>query len=343
MTVGFQKMASPFIFWGVRIIRSWPLFRSMLFILTLISFQGFHVLFSASDFSPERADFSVKFRDEISPYKVIGIFVLPDENLTLEVLDQSRSGKYTIETNTGEILRAEDNKWNWRAPKDVGLCTVRIIHQNQLDSVTVNIFVMVPFKLLKGDYLNGYRIGKYPQIPFKQLPIYRPPPGFIEVTRENEEILVSPHFKIKQFLSKQESGYPKYVVLKEKLLLKLELILEKVNERGYRCNTFHVMSGYRTPFYNRAIGNVRYSRHLWGGAADVFIDENPMDGWMDDLNGDGKIDYQDAEIIYDIIDSMYGKPWYAPFIGGLGWYRKTKAHGPFVHVDVRGFRARWGT
>jgi hypothetical protein len=26
----------------------------------------------------------------------------------------------------------------------------------------------------------------------------------------------------------------------------------------------------------------------------------------------------------------------------LARYRKTPAHGPFVHVDVRGFRARWG-
>ena len=49
------------------------------------------------------------------------------------------------------------------------------------------------------------------------------------------------------------------------------MILQKVNERGYRCDTFHIMSGYRTPYYNGAIGNVRYSRHVWGGAADIFF------------------------------------------------------------------------
>ena len=42
------------------------------------------------------------------------------------------------------------------------------------------------------------------------------------------------------------------------------------------------------------------------------------------------------------IEEMYGKPWYEIFIGGLGKYKKTASHGPFVHVDVRGFRARWG-
>jgi hypothetical protein len=88
---------------------------------------------------------------------------------------------------------------------------------------------------------------------------------------------------------------------------------------------------------------VKYSRHVWGGAADVFVDENPRDGMMDDLNADGAHDYRDAAVLYELVDGLYDKPFYAPFVGGLGRYKKTAAHGPFVHVDVRGFRARWGT
>ena len=172
--------------------------------------------------------------------------------------------------------------------------------------------------------------------------LQEPPPGFVEVTPDNEDTLVSPHFKLKQFLCNQNGGYHKYLVLKEKLLLKLELILEKVNAKGYRCNTFHVMSGYRTPYYNEAIGNVKHSRHIYGGAADIFIDENPQDNMMDDLNRDGNIDYRDAAVIYRIIDELYGKEFYDPFLGGLARYKKTGNHGPFVHVDVRGRRARWG-
>ncbi len=102
------------------------------------------------------------------------------------------------------------------------------------------------------------------------------------------------------------------------------------------------MSGYRTPYYNNAIGNVKYSRHIYGGAVDIFIDENPKDDMMDDLNQDGKIDYRDAAVIYRIIDELYGKKFYDPFLGGLARYKKTNNHGPFVHVDVRGRRARWG-
>jgi hypothetical protein len=211
------------------------------------------------------------------------------------------------------------------------------------EEILLNVFVIVPLERVEKGRLNGYRIGSYPATALKGLEIYKPPPGFIEVTKDNKDTLVSPHFRLEQFLCKQAGRYPKYIVLRSRLLLKLELLLQRVNAAGFRADTFQVMSGYRTPSYNKAIGNVKYSRHMWGGAADIFIDEEPKDGRLDDLNRDGKIDYRDAAVIYDLIDDLYGDPLYAPFVGGLGRYKKTAAHGPFVHVDVRGFRARWGT
>jgi hypothetical protein len=42
---------------------------------------------------------------------------------------------------------------------------------------------------------------------------------------------------------------------------------------------------------------------------------------MDDLNGDGRIDWRDAKVLYKIIDDRYGKPFYKPFVGGLGSYK----------------------
>ncbi len=293
-------------------------------------------------FSHERAGFSVKFKDEISPYKIIGIFVLPNESLNLEVIDSGKKANYQLANASGILKELSEKKWQWQAPNKKGLYPVVIHNVDSGESISLNIFVMVPFSELKGEYLNNYRIGKYPTIPLKKLQIYKPPKGFIEVTKEIEETLISPHFKLNQFFCKQECNSPKYLVLKERLLLKLELILEKVNGKGYHCNTFHIMSGYRTPHYNKAIGNVKYSRHCWGDAADIFIDENPKDGMMDDLNNDGKINHKDAVILYDIIDEMYGQHWYEILVGGLGRYKKTTHHGPFVHVDVRGFRARWG-
>lgn len=293
-------------------------------------------------FSAEKAGFSIKFKDEISPYQVMGVFVLPSEIVTLEIIDSDKNQSYQIQISSGVLNQINDKKWQWQAPSQKGLFPLTIIQDNSSESMKLNIFVMVPFKAVQGEYLNCYRIGEYPQKPLKNLPIYQPPQGFIEVTPENQETLISPHFKLNQFLCKQECDSAKYLILEERLILKLELFLEKVNEKGYACNTFHIMSGYRTPHYNEAIGNVKFSRHCWGGAADIFIDENPKDEMMDDLNNDGKIDLNDAKILYDIIDVIGGKPEYEMFIGGLGKYKKTASHGPFVHVDVRGYRARWG-
>jgi uncharacterized protein YcbK (DUF882 family) len=162
------------------------------------------------------------------------------------------------------------------------------------------------------------------------------------VTKHNQDTKVSPHFRLKQFLCKEDttSEFPKYVVLKERLLLKLEAILERVNALGYHVDTLHVLSGYRTPYYNHAIGDVLYSMHQWGSAADVYIDKDNK-GNMDDLNHDGRIDAADSRLLYDAIEKMLADPSFTKFEGGMGWYPGTSAHPPFVHVDVRGLRARW--
>ena len=112
-------------------------------------------------------------------------------------------------------------------------------------------------------------------------------------------------------------------------------------DAGYRATTFHVMSGYRTPAYNCSLGNVRFSKHQFGAAADIFIDENG-DGVMDDLNGDGRSDIRDAEVLCRLIDNAAARPEGRGLIGGgLGKYPSTAAHGPFVHVDVRDRKALW--
>lgn len=294
-------------------------------------------------FNSERASFTLRYKDESSPYRIAAAFVLPAEELILEAVPAGGDSTFTAQAAAGSLTPDGRLSWRWLAPDSTGVYPIIIRRVQPADSVTINVFVMVPLSQVEDGYLSGYQIGKYPAEPLRGLSIYRPPPGFIEVTPDNGHTLLAPHFRLEQFLCKQESGWPKYVVLRERLILKLEAILEELNRRGYQAHTLAVLSGYRTPYYNRAIGNVRYSRHVYGGAADIYVDEDPIDEMMDDLNQDDRIDYRDAAILYDIIDELYGRAWYAPFVGGLGRYRRTSNHGPFVHVDVRGFRARWGT
>ena len=82
-------------------------------------------------------------------------------------------------------------------------------------------------------------------------------------------------------------------------------------------------------------------RHVYGDAADIYVDENG-DGTMDDLNGDGQTTLDDARALASVVEGLSQKSWYQPFEGGLGLYDANPAHGPFVHVDVRGYPARWG-
>ena len=201
---------------------------------------------------------------------------------------------------------------------------------------------MVPASEVKRGLLNGYRIGTYPAKPLKGNPLYVPPPGFIEVTKENQDTKVSPHFELKQFLCKEDTSkqFPKYIVLEVRLPLKLEAILERVNTLGVKTDSLHIMSAYRTPFYNRAIGDVEYSMHQWGSAADIYIDPKNMNR-MEDLNRDGRIDVGDSKFLYDEIENLLAEKDAQKFQGGMGFYPANSAHPPFVHVDVRGTRARW--
>jgi hypothetical protein len=197
----------------------------------------------------------------------------------------------------------------------------------------VNAFVMVPAARVERGRLNGYAIGAYPAATQLGTVRYTPPRGFVEITAETENVALSPHFRLKDFLCKQPGGYPKYVVLQEELVVKLEGVLTTLRARGHDLLSLTVMSGYRTPAYNKSIGNVAYSMHLWGGAADLVIEA--------DLNGDRRVTREDAATLAKWLEAPGPGSTGEPGVGGLGVYGATRAHGPFVHVDVRPARARW--
>lgn len=312
-------------------------------IALLLSSAGLAAALPAARFDPGLAPFSLEVDNESIPYRVFGIYVMPGQVVNIHLHDPRAHilpGDVVLTAQSGTVRRQSREKWTWRAPSTTGL--TKIVARTEAGSVQLNAFVMVPATHVAKGSLEGYRIGSYPGKLLRGLDIYRPPVGFVQVTPANRDTLIAPHFTIGQFLCKEAGGYPKFVALRERLVLKLEYLLQLVNDRGYHADTFYVMSGFRTPAYNAALGNVRYSRHQWGDAADIFIDEAPKDGRMDDLNGDGRSDVRDAIALYDLIDSQFSVPEYEVYQGGLGNYGPTHTHGPFVHVDARGFKARWG-
>ena len=288
----------------------------------------------------DRVSFAVKFKEEVSPFPVLAMFVMPGEQVPLEAVLTDSTVRYTAEAGGGRLVRLGPSRWRWTAPKEKGLYPIWVRDSVSAETVTLNAFVLVPMPTAAT--IDGFMVGRYESRPLRGNPSYARPTGFIEVTQTNRGTLVAPHFTIGQFVSKQARGFPTYLVLRERLLLKLELLLEEVRSAGIPANTFRILSGYRTPFYNRSIGNeTRYSRHVYGDAADIYVDDDG-DGTMDDLDGDGKSTLDDARALGRVIESLSEKSWYQPFEGGLGLYQANAAHGPFVHVDVRGHPVRWG-
>ncbi len=318
-------------------------FRATILIIGLLSSMGYELGTATLTeiFEAHKPGFSVRFNEEVNPFSVTGVFVLPKEKISFSVENPGTEPAFSFNASAGDILETRSSSWVWKAPSKPGLYVATVTSTLDNQVMTFNIFVLVPYEKMKKGYLNGYRIGPYPPDAKLNSLTYKTPRGFVEVTQKNRHIPVSPHFTLGQFLCKQSGSYPKYLVLRERLVYHLENVLEKVNNYGYRCESLTIMSGYRTPYYNKAIGNVPYSRHLWGDAADIYIDFDPSNGVMDDLNKDGTVDRQDAIVLRRIVENMFRDPMYQKFIGGLGTYRSTKSHGPFVHLDVRGSFASW--
>jgi uncharacterized protein YcbK (DUF882 family) len=209
----------------------------------------------------------------------------------------------------------------------------------------VSLITLLPFSAKRAGRIGAYRIGDWPHERSKaRANPDELPDGFVEVTPDNVDTYVSEHFRLRDFLTHdQENVWPKYLVLDTRLIDKLELVIEDLRAHGIPVRSMAVMSGFRTPQYNRQGvgrgGRASDSRHQYGDAADVFVD-NTGSGRMSDLNRDGRVDWRDARVIRDAVDRVEAR--HPDLVGGVGLYRATRAHGPFAHVDARGERARWG-
>lgn len=244
---------------------------------------------------------------------------------------------YIIPVKSGQFAKLDGefvDDLRWTAPNEAGNHRLEIFSNDGSLARTLTVFVLEPSTSIDDrGYLGKYRIGFYPK---------NTPKGFIKLDKGEGALPVSPNFKVGQFLCKQQPGtWPKYVLVSADNLVRLETLLQDLNEnRDADADTLFVMSGFRTPFYNTAIGSAKFSRHMYGDAADVYLDTKPRDGVMDDVNRDGQITKADANFMYDYARALFKKEGLVQ--GGIGSYKANAVHGPFVHIDARGRAARWG-
>ena len=233
------------------------------------------------------------------------------------------------------------------APRQPGVWGVAIQVGQAIKPVAdFSLITLRPFSEKRRGRIGLYFIGSWPGERGRagaRGAQYANPEGFIEVTPENQDTHVSEHFRLRDFLTKgQPNVWPKYLVLDLTLVDKLELVLEDLSERGLDVRGATVMSGFRTPSYNATGGNTagraELSRHMYGDAADIFIDADG-NGVMDDLNGDRRVTIADARVLLAAVERVERE--HPALVGGAGVYAAGPGHGPFIHIDTRGYRARW--
>ena len=236
------------------------------------------------------------------------------------------------------------------APTGAGIWSVLLAIGNGVRPVAnFSVITLLPFASKQNGRIGLYYVGTWPGEHGARGPARAPsgayanPAGFIEVTQANADTRVSEHFKLRDFLTHdQPNVWPKYLVLQPRLVDKLELVLSDLESHGYDVHGVKVMSGFRSPQYNVSGGNpagrADLSRHMYGDASDIFIDSNG-DGQMDDLNHDGRISIDDARVIEQAVDRVEAA--HPELVGGAGVYTAAPGHGPFIHIDARGYRARW--
>lgn len=214
------------------------------------------------------------------------------------------------------------------------------------DSVSNRPFAFItllPFGEKRDGRVGSYRVGRWPsegRTPRDES--YRVPAGFIEVTEENADLRISENFRLRDFLDRsQRDVWPKALVLDERLVDKLELILEQLRLSGHVAPRLGFLSAFRTPQANARgarSSQTPDSRHQYGDAADIIVDADG-DGRMDDLNGDRRVDLQDVMVLVRHIEAVERR--YPELTGGIGIYRAAPGGTPFVHVDTRGVSVRW--
>lgn len=235
-------------------------------------------------------------------------------------------------------MRGEGSEFEFTLPRSHGIFTLTGSDEESV----LEWAVIVPVKgcRMRTTSLNSFHMGFFGGVSAATREYL--PESFIELTEATCNTRLSTSFAISDFLCTFRGDWPQYMALDLDLVWKLEAILAEAKLHYPAARAVHIISGFRTPAYNAQIGNeTDTSLHLYGRAADFWIEGWPPNNLMDDVDRNKRIDVFDGEFIVDLARALEARG-EVP-VGGAAAYRWTESHGPYVHVDTRGRAARWQT
>jgi hypothetical protein len=269
---------------------------------------------------------------------------------------------------TGHLIDAAGAEWPRAAvaPQKPGLYRLTWTNGDapQRD-VTLNVVVLTRAETIKrGERttlkVNGQTLGTYHDPEKSTLKRvrenaarYQIPRFFATLTPETLKLSLGDDFALGQLVAFKDfygndgkkifttERHTDVLPPRPELIDKLNKLRDRLRAQGVKLTHFWITSGFRTPAYNHSIGGAAYSRHCYGDAADIVIDEDG-DKHIDDLNGDGRVDRKDGLIIANACRELEAAGAVVP--GGIGVYEwqsddSVRCH---IHIDCRGYVVRWG-
>jgi len=221
---------------------------------------------------------------------------------------------------------------------------------------SLHVFVQFPFDREGKGTIQNYPVGVYPDenSPRTDATVrdraaaYHPPKWFARVAKSERGIRISPHFTIGQFCSPYTNEDPVYVAISPRLIDRLEQIHDRLITPERKDPRIAILRAFISPneanqLRRKGLVMAEFSRYLYGDAASIILDQN-SDGVMDDLNGDGKADLEDVDVLARIVEGIERD---TKIYGGLGMYSgpgkdQLLPKTPFLAIDLRGVKSRFG-
>gem|GEM_PF-3776234 len=282
------------------------------------------------------------------------LFTKPSSKLFLECENEIKSIEL-LDGTQQYPFKKENKKIIITLPSENKKLKSKIIFSNSKSIQITIVTAIIDTNTDDGEIIFGgetFVIGKYPTIPksgktfyFKDK--YAHPKYFFIWDESLENLPISKNLLYSDIVIKPDAEKPdlprppratKIFTLSYETIINFDTIIDLTRLKTPFIKVT-VLSFYRTPDYNRSIGASPFSRHIYGDGIDWFIDENPVNDEMDDLNKDGKVTKEDGKPFVQSIIKLVSERTIEPC--GIGVYFTKK--GASLHYDSRGHLARWGT